>query len=86
MAGTESSPPMIVCDAGPLIHLDQIGCADLLSDFPRVLVPKTVWEEVSRHRSAALTRPKLSLESQIFSLPAALSRCKNAPGVKTVRP
>jgi hypothetical protein len=62
MAGTESSPPVIVCDAGPLIRLDQIGCADLLSDFPRVLVPKTVWEEVARHRSAALTQPKLSLE------------------------
>src|SRR5437867_4502918 len=54
MAGNEHSPPVVVCDAGPLIHLDQLGCVQLLADFPRVLVPETVWEEVSRHRPAAL--------------------------------
>ena len=54
MAGSEDSPPVVVCDAGPLIHLDQLGCVELLADFPQVLVPETVWEEVRRHRPAAL--------------------------------
>ncbi len=31
MARTEPGPP-VVCDAGPLIHLDELGCVDLLSD------------------------------------------------------
>ena len=35
--------PLVVCDAGPLIHLDELGCVDLLSDFSEVLVPETVW-------------------------------------------
>lgn len=62
MAGSEDSPPAVVCDAGPLIHLDQLGCLGLLADFPRVLVPEAVWQEVSRHRRAALTQPGPSCE------------------------
>jgi hypothetical protein len=30
----------VVCDADPLIHLDGLGCLDLLCDFPLVLVPE----------------------------------------------
>lgn len=56
MAGSEDSPPVVVCDAGPLIHLDEVRCVDLLADFPEVLVPITVWNEVSRHRPDALKR------------------------------
>ena len=26
----------VVCDAGPLIHLDELGCLDLLTDFQTV--------------------------------------------------
>lgn len=44
----------VVCDAGPLIHLDEVGCLDLFSDFRTVFVPAQVWEEVGRHRPAAL--------------------------------
>ena len=34
MEQTENTPrPLVVCDAGPLIHLDEIGCLDLLTDF-----------------------------------------------------
>ena len=37
MAGTNPSPEQIVVsDAGPLIHLDELDCLPLLSDF-------TVW-------------------------------------------
>lgn len=40
----------VVCDAGPLIHLDELGCFDLLSDFGSILVPQQVVGEVGRHR------------------------------------
>jgi predicted nucleic acid-binding protein len=54
-------PLVVVCDAGPIIHLDQLCSLDLLADFAEVLVPETVWDEVSRHRPMALRgRPKLT--------------------------
>ena len=43
-----------VSDAGPLIHLGELDCLDLLADFASVLVPKAVWEEVRRHRPSSL--------------------------------
>jgi hypothetical protein len=36
MAGNENSIPRVVCDAGPLIHLHELGCLELLADFPAV--------------------------------------------------
>lgn len=55
MAENEPAPPIIVCDSGPLIHLDEVGCVELLADFPRALVPLAVWDEVAKHRPGALT-------------------------------
>jgi predicted nucleic acid-binding protein len=46
--------PAVVCDAGPLIHLDELGSLDLLLDFEQVLVPLAVWREVARHRPHVL--------------------------------
>jgi predicted nucleic acid-binding protein len=60
MAIPETPAQIVVCDAGPLIHLDELGCIDLLNDFPTVLVPTIVWSEVDRHRSKALTNPATS--------------------------
>jgi predicted nucleic acid-binding protein len=54
-------PPIVVCDAGPLIHLDELNCLDLLSDFRDVLVPDAVWIEVARHRPSALRRRRVRL-------------------------
>jgi len=45
---------MVVADAGPLIHLDELGCIGLLADFPVVRVPDAVWAEVMQHRPQAL--------------------------------
>jgi len=56
MAKAEGSPKVVVCDAGPLIHLDELDCLDLLGDFPEVLVPEAVWREVLRHRPSALDK------------------------------
>ena len=61
MARTEPGP-LVVCDAGPLIHLDELGCLDLLNDFRSVLVPDQVWREVLHHRPSALSDPQVKLE------------------------
>lgn len=52
---------LVVADAGPLIHLDELDCLDLLSDFAQVLVTDVVWAEVSRHRPGALATTGISL-------------------------
>ena len=52
----------VICDAGPLIHLDELSALDLLSDFSAVFVPQDVWSEVERHRPAALHRVQLPIE------------------------
>ena len=56
MAKTEGFAKVVVCDAGPLIHLDELDCLDLLGDYPEVLVPEAVWREVLRHRPLALEK------------------------------
>ena len=61
MATTSQPTPLVVCDAGPLIHLDEVGCLDLLADFSEVLVPEAVWVEVLKHRPSALTHSAVSL-------------------------
>lgn len=45
----------IICDTGPIIHLDELGCLDLLADFEKILLPLSVLEEIEKHRPAALT-------------------------------
>ena len=55
---THSRP--VVCDAGPVIHLDELSCLDLLQDFAQVVLPMAVRREVERHRPAALRRSKIS--------------------------
>lgn len=47
--------PEVVCDAGPLIHLHEVGCLDLLSSFSAIWIPDVVLAEVERHRPAVLT-------------------------------
>jgi hypothetical protein len=58
---TDQRPPLVVCDAGPLIHLDELGCLDLLVDFPVVMVPAEVWGEVQRYRPSALGESVVAL-------------------------
>ena len=54
MAGTDGI--LVVLDAGPLIHLDELDCLLLLDGFSELLIPSIVWQEAIRHR------PKLKLE------------------------
>ena len=43
MGKIDPAPPLVVCDARPLIHLDEVGALDLLADFAEILVPEAVW-------------------------------------------
>jgi predicted nucleic acid-binding protein len=62
------SPARVVCDAGPIIHLDELGCLDLLNDFT-ILVPESVWQEIAQHRPAALDQDSIPLIRTRVSLP-----------------
>lgn len=52
---------LVIADAGPLIHLDELDVLDVLSDFDAVIVPNAVWLEVQHHRPQALTNNKIRL-------------------------
>ena len=55
------SQPIVVADAGPLIHLDELGCIELLADFKQIWVPDAIWSEVERHRPEALKQSSPAL-------------------------
>jgi predicted nucleic acid-binding protein len=40
----------VVCDAGPIIHLDELDCLHLMEDFEKVFVPDIVRKEVLAYR------------------------------------
>lgn len=71
---------IVVCDAGPLIHLDELGCLDLLCDFADVLVPSVVWQEVKLHRPSVLRRRavKLQLRNSLPDASPALTQLAGA--------
>jgi len=54
----EKTNPVVVADAGPIIHLDELECLDILADFGKVAVPEAVWLEVQRHRPQAMETAK----------------------------
>lgn len=66
---TEQPSRLLVCDAGPLIHLCEVDCLELLSDFADVLVPDAVWQEVVRHKPEALSQPVFKFRRIIPILP-----------------
>ena len=68
--GNDETSAAVVCDAGPIIHLDQLDCLDLLADFRRVVVPQSVWKEIETHRPSALARQDLNLERVSVDAPA----------------
>ena len=47
------SKTSVVCDAGPIIHLDELECLHLMEDFERVFVPDVVRKEVLAYRDVA---------------------------------
>ena len=60
----EKTRTVVIADAGPIIHLDELHSLDLLADFNKVIVPDTVWSEVARHRPQALVGSEVKLIRQ----------------------
>lgn len=59
----------VICDAGPLIHLDELDCLDLLNDFRTVFVPHQVQQEIERHRPSALEHASVKLQKVSVVIP-----------------
>ncbi|NUM52696.1 MAG: DNA-binding protein [Candidatus Hydrogenedentes bacterium] len=55
------APVVVICDAGPLIHLDELNALDLLADFDRILAPNSFCSEVRRHRPTVFTQKSVSI-------------------------
>ena len=69
----------VVCDAGPIIHLDELNCVDLLNDFQEIILPSIVYEEITRYRSSVLKRHDLhftTLTERIFADEPLLTICR----------
>ena len=78
-------PRLVILDAGPLIHLDELGQLRLLEGFAEILVPSVVWAEACSHR------PLLSLAqipgAQILDpLEPAPARLQSAPLFSDLHP
>ena len=80
MAKTSSA--LVVADAGPLIHLDELDALDVLSDFNEILVPNAVWLEVQHHRPLALKHKKRKLIRQ--STPPVIVQIKALTSLYTL--
>jgi predicted nucleic acid-binding protein len=61
---TNRPPSRIICDAGPIIHLDELDCLNLLNDFEEIILPSSVEAEVMAHRSSALKSSSLVVKRQ----------------------
>lgn len=62
---------LVVADAGPLIHLDELAALDVLSDYTAVWLPDAVWHEVIHHRPEALQNTCVNLVRQDSPSPSA---------------
>jgi len=77
----DSHGTVAVCDAGPLIHLDEIECLDVMEDFAKVIVPACVWNEAQMHRPKIFDRrspvfekvaPQYAYDEEIVAIAALL--------------
>ena len=66
--GRIRSKTSVVCDAGPIIHLDELECLHLMEDFERVFVPDVVRKEVLTYRDVALLEEVISRVRHEFDL------------------
>ncbi|MDR4508300.1 MAG: hypothetical protein MRJ65_08715 [Candidatus Brocadiaceae bacterium] len=52
----------VILDAGPIIHLEEIDCLSLLTDFQRRIIPDAVWCEVEYHRPSVFKNRDINFE------------------------
>ena len=57
---TSKSTLTVVCDAGPIIHLDELDATFLFKDFHQVMVPTQVWNEVQVYRPGIWNAPNFT--------------------------
>lgn len=68
MAETDDGP-VVIADAGPLIHLDELEVVQVLEDFREICIPEAVWREVDRHRPGACDKLERSRVRRLDSVP-----------------
>jgi len=69
----------VVCDSGPIIHLDELNCLHWLADFKEILIPDTIQKEIYRYRRldfGKLRIPFVVLPGAIPSNDLLLTLCK----------
>lgn len=59
---TSETTISVICDTGPILHLDELGSLDVLSDFQHVIVTESIASEIIRHRPNALQHPGISFQ------------------------
>ena len=64
-----SSRTVAVCDAGPIIHLDELDSLDLLSDFHLLIIPETVQKEIARYRPKIFQHDKIAFKAEDATYP-----------------
>lgn len=77
--GMIESPLKIVCDSGPIIHLDELNCLHLLADFREILISNIVYKEIKRHRRIdfkQLDLPVILLPEKIPDTEFLLTLCR----------
>ena len=73
------SKTRVICDAGPLIHLDEVDSLYLIQDFSEVIISERVQQEVLRHRSISFADPNIDwrILPEILPLdPSLQTMCK----------
>jgi predicted nucleic acid-binding protein len=74
-----SSPSRLICDSGPIIHLDELHCLHLLGDFAELLISDTVRKEITRHRPLSISERSLLIifsSANIPNNPQLLTLCR----------
>ncbi|MBI4325713.1 MAG: DNA-binding protein [Chloroflexi bacterium] len=74
---SEPGSSFTVLDAGPVIHLDELGCLDLLEGLGHLRLPAQVADEIRKHR------PRMRLET-IPSLEISRIHAPLAPRLHTL--
>jgi len=77
--GMIKSTLKIICDSGPIIHLDELNCLHLFTDFQEILIPDTIQKEIHRPRRldfGKLCIPFVVLPKAIPSSDLLLTLCK----------
>ena len=73
------SPLKIVCDAGPIIHLDELDCLHLLNDFQEILIGPTVKNEIQMNQKNIFSRFNLQITEVTLkppTNPTILTMCR----------